>query len=193
MNGRQLLAYEIDIKAWHPGGRTSGPGAGSHHTVRKMRDGRAFWLDDGSGQRAWIAPQGAQLVMPTQSYGESAGEVIGGLPETLHVWTPQIEAWARGHAGGSMRRLKVATRELEVGSTLSVLGSAQQRNGVICLDGNTPAQELVLSTVTEAQLEGVLGKRGRGCWGAGLLGVGLTLGGVAMIVITILQWLSSVQ
>ena len=40
---------------------------------------RNFWLDDGSGQRAWIAPHGAPLVMPTRSYAESPGEVIGGL------------------------------------------------------------------------------------------------------------------
>jgi hypothetical protein len=184
VSGRQVIAYDIEVKEWH-GSQQRG---GTHRAVRTLSTRHGFWLDDGSGNHVWINPQGATLLMPTVSYAASAGEVIGGLPETVHVWTPQLEAWARHESRGSTRRLKVTTREIESGTNLRAIGWASRNGGVMCMRSDHPGAELVLSTLTEMQLTGLLGKRLLVRNAMAGIGCSLAVVSVALMIIGIAMW-----
>lgn len=173
LTGRPLLGCFIDIKAAYHGGKNGV----QWRQIGKLRDRREFWLDDGSGRRAWITPQDASAILPTTRHGGAdVGVVIGGTQETTVAMTPHVAAWAQQQSGEMGRDLTVVESVIAEGEQLYVLGWAYDHNGVMCLRNHPPDHELMLSTLSEAQLVELMG--GRAKWRAGLLGC---FGGTAVL------------
>jgi len=149
ISGRAGLALFIDVKAAHR--KTSDAGGLEWRPIHKLRDKREFWLDDGSGTRAWICPHDAPAVMLQTRYGGTRSVVIGGPPEQVFEMTPAVDAWARQVTGEGQRKLCVEESVIEDGAPLYVLGWAMVHEGVPVLR-SAPGRELTLSTLSEAQL-----------------------------------------
>lgn len=154
LTGRRVLGYYIDIK-----GRYAGRNGPNWRTMREIRDRREFWLDDGSGRRAWITPHEARAILPQLRYGGTNAIVIGGPPETVLPMTPQIDAWARGHVQDN-RVLSVEAREIEEGAPLYALGWVFEHDGVMVMR-EKPDCEMFISTLSESQLTELLAGRAK--------------------------------
>ena len=157
LSGRRTLTCFIDIKEAYR--KHSGSGAGiGWQTIHELRERREFWLDDGSGKRAWISPQDAEAIMVQTRYGGAREIVIGGPPETVVDMTPAVEAWARQTTGSLDKKLSVEESVIDEGALLYVLGWALDHEGVPVLR-NAPGRKLILSTLTEAQLRELIDAR----------------------------------
>lgn len=150
LSGKPVLTYHVDIKV-----DRGGPGA-SWHVAESLRDRREFWLDDGSGQRAWVTPHDAKTVMTVTRYG--GPPTVGGPPMTHYDLTPEMERWARTRSGASGGRILVDSREIALGSHIYALGWASLPDGIVCMR-QAPGRQLVLSTFNEQQLLDILGSR----------------------------------
>lgn len=180
VSGRRVLACYVDVKAAYR--KMSGSGGLEWRTVQELRERREFWLDDGSGKRAWISPHDAPAVMVQVRYGGTHSVVLGGPPETVVAMTPEVDQWARSITGIADRKLCVEESVIEEGSPLYAIGWAQDQSGVLVLC-NAPSQQLMLSTLTEAQLRELINRRSTLRHALLISGCVAAVAGVLMIVI----------
>jgi hypothetical protein len=179
VTGRQVISYDIAIERY-----VRSRHGGSYRLLRSYSERRGFWVDDGSLKHAYVDLRGAVLLSATVSYAQESGDVVGALPQIVHRWTPQLEAWARREANDAVGRLKIATREIDSGSRIYVLGEARDNGGVMCLRAQ-PGTELVVSTLDESQLVAVLGKRARVRRGILIAALSLVAVSVGLVVLGI--------
>jgi hypothetical protein len=182
LSGRPALVCTLDIKEAHR--RIGGSGGIEWRTIHKLRERREFWLDDGSGKRAWISPQDAQVIMVQTRYGGTGSVVLGGPPEMVVEMTPAVDGWARQTVGDVPGRLSVEDSVIEEGATIYALGWPFDHQGVLVLR-HDPGRELLLSSLTETQLSGLLGARATGRRILLLSGCACLIGGLVMIAIAI--------
>jgi len=140
---RPALVFRVNVAALYLGHKRS-----SYHQVYTEKDRREFWLDDGSGERAW--PNGAGMYVPVVEYGHG-GIVIGGMPSRDMELTSAIEAWARQKSGEAHAKIRVEEHLITPGDALFVCGYGYRHNGVLVMC-NQPGNQLLLSTFSEAQL-----------------------------------------
>ncbi|MBW2458197.1 MAG: hypothetical protein JRI68_27075 [Deltaproteobacteria bacterium] len=182
ISGRVGLALYLDVKAAYR--KHSQSGGLEWRVIHKLREKREFWLDDGSGRRAWISPHDAPAIMLQTRYGGTRAVVIGGPPERVVEMTPAVDAWARQTTGEQERRLCVEESVIDDGAPLYAIGWAFDHEGVPVLRC-APGKELTLSTLTEAQLLELI--HGRSTLRTVLLVCGCLslVAGVVMIVLAI--------
>jgi len=150
VSGRPMVSYRIDICQWFSGARPSGSKLRVVYTERERRE---FWLDDGSGRRAWISPREASIMLPNVQYCAAplTGAVLGGTAPTEHPITPQMEAWAMQRTGTTGPYV-IDERCIAEGDPLVVLGRASFHDGVLVLRSDPPEHRLLMSTMTEQQI-----------------------------------------
>ena len=157
---------------------------------RRLRETRAFWLDDGSGARAWIEPHGCVTRIQATQHGEFAG-IRGArgdlLPNRVIPLAPAVHQWSLQHYrpfGPS--RITVDETVVAPGDTVFVIGRAKRSaEGVLSVaQSSEPNEQLLISTLSPAALQGSV-KRNLLAYVLTLL----TLLALAPIVVAIAWWL----
>lgn len=173
MTGRAAVLFHVEVC----------DAEGSVRTVYRADDVRAFWLDDGSGQRARIEPLGARLTGSTR-YVERTDLGIAGPGVALAPLSQAGLAWVASVAPSVKPRYAVVDETtIFAGQQLLALGyAATGPNGELVLRQH-PEHVLSLSTLPEHELLGVLGERHR-------FQVNLTIGSIALAVVgcVMLAW-----
>lgn len=156
-SGRPVVTYRINATERVP-----------HHksTIQRPlfedRDRREYWLDDGSGRRAWVTPHDGMVVLPTVEYRNYNyayhGEIGAGTPTTLRQMAPQLETWVAQRAGHHGSFL-VQEQCIAEGDSLLVLGQAHFHAGVLALRNQPPPNRLLMSTLNEQELIELYGAR----------------------------------
>lgn len=137
-SGRHGVWARITVQEHRSTGRSS-----YWATIVNETDFRPFYVEDGSGQRARVMPQGAEVILDTQNIANSG---------TFNDAPPHLQAFltARGLSTTSFlgfnKRIRYDEQVLAVGDTLYALGPSQREAGPPVSDGYrmVPGSQLVM-------------------------------------------------
>ncbi|MFO0665164.1 MAG: hypothetical protein U0174_14515 [Polyangiaceae bacterium] len=188
-SGRQGVWVRVIVQEWRQHGRS-----GSWHTILNEIDSRSFFIDDGSGQMARVLPQGAEVILDTQTIGKSG---------TFNDAQPHFEGFlaSRGLKStnflGFNKSMQYQEEIMVPNDNVYALGPSRREAGppvndgyrmvpssqLIMFAGAGEANELILTSKTEEQLVSKL-MTGFivGLVMLGLGGVGGVVGLIGMIV-----------
>ena len=131
ISGRQAVWYRLTVCSVHNSRYSY-----REDTVLTEADGRAFLLDDGSGQRARVFPRGANIDL------DSSIVAVGGTD--CHYTTPQVEAFIRTRGLTSSSILRFQEEVIAPGDPLFALGPARRNPPIDARYHMAPTSELVL-------------------------------------------------
>jgi hypothetical protein len=158
-SGRAAVLYRTHVTV---------SGGKHRHDVMLVRDRRAFYVDDGSGQRARVEPiEGVPAIASAHVYGgtgHNAAIVVGGTPTTYGPITPELHAWLATYVPPQHFNdtLRVEELVLAPGDRVYVIGPCRWENGEPVLrhhgDGD---RELLLSNLDEQAIVSLFATRRR--------------------------------
>jgi hypothetical protein len=138
LSGRDAVWFRVVVQEHRSRGRS-----GSWRTVVDEREGRAFLVDDGSGQRARVAPAGAHVVLDRDKIATSG---------TFEDAPPSLEAFLRSRGLtstswlGFNKAMRFEEEVLAPGDPIYALGPSRRVPGPPVHDGYrmAPGTELLL-------------------------------------------------
>jgi hypothetical protein len=137
-SGRHGVWVRVTVQELRSTGRSS-----YWATIVNETDFRPFYVEDGSGQRARVMPQGAEMILDSQNISNSG---------TFNDPPPHLQAFlaARGLSTTSFlgfnKRIRYDEQVLVVGDALYALGPSQREPGPPVSDGYrmVPGSQLVM-------------------------------------------------
>ena len=149
-SGRHGVWVRITVQEHRSTGRSS-----YWATIVNEVDLRPFYVEDGSGQRARVMPQGAEVILDAQNIANSG---------TFNDAPPHLQAFlaARGLSTTSFlgfnKRIRYDEQVLTVGDAIYALGPSQREPGPPVSDGYrmVPGSQLVMFAGQGGELELIL-------------------------------------
>jgi hypothetical protein len=152
VTSRQLLLYFVDVLA-DRGRAEGGTRYWSRHTEEQRRD---FWLDDGSGERAYISPQHAKLVLGGTRFAPFASDHRGVIPHVdvpMHAapLTQAMHHWATRATSRPDEEHVIHENAVGEGDYVYAIGEAYRQDGTLVLR-QTADTKVLVSNLSEQQL-----------------------------------------
>lgn len=168
-SGREAVFCRIAVQERRRRGKSS-----YWHTVIEEIDARDFYVEDGSGQQARIAPRGANTVLDKQSVASSG--LFNDPPPQLVAFLSSrgisSETWL-----GMNKNMQYLEEVLAPGDSLYAIGPSHREAGPPAPDAyrNGPSSRLVMSGMDKGDLELLISNKSEEDLVRNL-GMGMTIG-----------------